>query len=47
MQNNKMAAHANIANDIAVINGTSYYWKVITKYSKGNSSASEIFNLSN
>lgn len=35
----------SIANDIAVANGTAYYWKVVTKDSKGNSSTSETFQF--
>lgn len=35
----------SITNDIAVANGTTYYWKVVTKDSKGNSSNSETFQF--
>jgi hypothetical protein len=41
----KLAASTTSIADISVVIGTKYYWKVVTKDAKGNSSSSEIFQF--
>ncbi|MEJ6979466.1 hypothetical protein WG906_03335 [Pedobacter sp. P351] len=35
----------NAISDVAVSSGSTYYWKVLTKDSKGNTSSSEVYNF--
>lgn len=41
----KLAASTTSIADLSVVAGTKYYWKVVTKDAKGNSSSSEIFQF--
>ena len=41
----KLGATTTIVSDISVVVGTKYYWRVVTKDAKGNSSSSEIFQF--
>ena len=41
----KLAASTTTIADLSVVAGTKYYWKVVTKDAKGNSSSSEIFQF--
>ena len=41
----KEGVTTSVANDIAVSSGSTYYWKVNTKDSKGNTSSTEVHNF--
>jgi hypothetical protein len=41
----KLPATTTSVADVSVVVGTKYYWKVVTKDAKGNSSSSEIFQF--
>ncbi|HWJ28593.1 MAG TPA: hypothetical protein VNS32_18770 [Flavisolibacter sp.] len=35
----------SILNDVSVVSGTTYYWKVVTRDAKGNTSASSVYSF--
>lgn len=41
----KLPATTSSIADVTVVAGTKYFWRVVTKDAKGNSSSSEIFQF--